>query len=44
MLEENYKMEISASHEAGKPISMVDVSPLWEEMACNIWLLHTGLS
>lgn len=42
MLEEHYKMEISASHVTGKPTRMVDVSPLWEEMARDIWLLHTG--
>ncbi|XP_020565278.1 WD repeat- and FYVE domain-containing protein 4 isoform X3 [Oryzias latipes] len=41
MLEEHYKMEISASHVTGKPTRMVDVSPLWEEMARDIWLLHT---
>ncbi|XP_062422362.1 WD repeat- and FYVE domain-containing protein 4 isoform X3 [Pungitius pungitius] len=42
MLEETSKMEISASHmaEAG-PVSMTDISPLWEEMAHKAWLLYT---
>lgn len=43
MLEETYKMEISASHTAEKrPVSMSDISALWEEMAHKAWLLHTG--
>lgn len=42
-LEENYKMEISASHTADKgPVRMRDVSPLWEEMASKTWLLYSG--
>ncbi|XP_072247156.1 WD repeat- and FYVE domain-containing protein 4 isoform X1 [Leuresthes tenuis] len=42
MLEENYKMEISANHTAEtKPVSMTNISPLWEEMAHKAWLLHT---
>lgn len=42
-LEENYKMEISASHTADKgPVRMRDVSPLWEEMANKTWLLYSG--
>lgn len=42
-LEENYKMEISASHKADKgPVRMRDVSPLWEEMASKTWLLYSG--
>lgn len=42
-LEENYKMEISASHKADKgPARMRDVSPLWEEMANKTWLLYSG--
>ncbi|XP_044069032.1 WD repeat- and FYVE domain-containing protein 4 isoform X3 [Siniperca chuatsi] len=41
-LEETYKIEISASHtsETG-PVSMTDISPLWEETAHKAWLLHT---
>ncbi|XP_068423686.1 WD repeat- and FYVE domain-containing protein 4 isoform X1 [Clinocottus analis] len=42
MLEETLKMEISASHTAETgPVSMADISPLWEEMAHKSWLLHT---
>uniref|UniRef100_A0AAQ4PJK2 WDFY family member 4 n=1 Tax=Gasterosteus aculeatus aculeatus TaxID=481459 RepID=A0AAQ4PJK2_GASAC len=42
MLEETSKMEISASHMAETgPVSMTDVSPLWEEMAHKAWLLYT---
>ncbi|XP_026164856.1 WD repeat- and FYVE domain-containing protein 4 isoform X1 [Mastacembelus armatus] len=42
MLEENYKIEISASHRGDtRPVSMIDISPLWEEMAHKAWLLHT---
>ncbi|XP_017268395.1 WD repeat- and FYVE domain-containing protein 4 isoform X2 [Kryptolebias marmoratus] len=42
MLEESYKMEISVSHtEETKPVSMTDISPLWEEMAHKTWLLYT---
>lgn len=42
-LEETCKIEISASHtvETG-PVSMTDISPLWEEMAHKAWLLHAG--
>uniref|UniRef100_A0A8C2WJA7 WDFY family member 4 n=1 Tax=Cyclopterus lumpus TaxID=8103 RepID=A0A8C2WJA7_CYCLU len=37
MLEETSKMEISASHTAEKgPVSMTDISPLWEEMAHKV--------
>ncbi|KAK2824252.1 hypothetical protein Q5P01_021427 [Channa striata] len=40
-LEENYKIEISASHTAETgPVSMSDISPLWEETAHKSWLLH----
>lgn len=43
MLEETSKMEISASHTAETgPVTMTDISPLWEEMAHKAWLLHTG--
>lgn len=43
MLEETYKMEISSSHQVQTgPVSMSDISPLWEEMAHKAWLLHTG--
>ncbi|XP_024660429.2 WD repeat- and FYVE domain-containing protein 4 isoform X1 [Maylandia zebra] len=42
MLEETYKIEISASHKVQtEPVSMTDISPLWEEMARKAWLLHT---
>nr|XP_046257722.1 WD repeat- and FYVE domain-containing protein 4 isoform X2 [Scatophagus argus] len=42
MLEETYKIEISVRHTAEKgPVSMTDISPLWEEMAQKAWLLHT---
>ncbi|XP_030603864.1 WD repeat- and FYVE domain-containing protein 4 isoform X2 [Archocentrus centrarchus] len=42
MLEETYKIEISASHKAQtEPVGMNDISPLWEEMARKAWLLHT---
>ncbi|XP_061601856.1 WD repeat- and FYVE domain-containing protein 4 isoform X2 [Cololabis saira] len=42
MLEESYKIEISARPTAEtRPVSMSDVSPLWEEMAHKAWLLHT---
>lgn len=42
-LEETYKIEISASHTAETgPVSMTNISPLWEEMAHKAWLLHTG--
>ncbi|XP_045926188.1 WD repeat- and FYVE domain-containing protein 4 isoform X1 [Micropterus dolomieu] len=41
-LEETYKIEISASHTAETgPVSMTDISPLWEETAHKAWLLHT---
>ncbi|CAK6951548.1 WD repeat- and FYVE domain-containing protein 4 [Scomber scombrus] len=41
-LEETYKIEISASPTAEKgPVSMTDISPLWEETAHKAWLLHT---
>ncbi|XP_041866182.1 WD repeat- and FYVE domain-containing protein 4 isoform X2 [Melanotaenia boesemani] len=41
MLEETYKIEISANHTAAaNPVSMTNISPLWEEMACKAWLLH----
>lgn len=43
MLEEAYKIEMSASHRAQTgPVSMNDISPLWEEMAHKAWLLHIG--
>lgn len=43
MLEEAYKIEMSASHRAQTgPLSMSDISPLWEEMAHKAWLLHIG--
>uniref|UniRef100_A0A8C5H2Y5 WDFY family member 4 n=1 Tax=Gouania willdenowi TaxID=441366 RepID=A0A8C5H2Y5_GOUWI len=43
MLEENSKMEISASHSSDiKPVCMTELSPLWEEMAHKTWLLYTG--
>lgn len=43
MLEETYKIEISASHKVQtEPVGMTDISPLWEEMARKAWLLHTG--
>lgn len=43
MLEESYKMEISVSRTAKtKPVSMTDISPLWEEMALKTWLLYAG--
>lgn len=43
MLEEAYKMEMSASHRAQTgAVSMSDISPLWEEMAHKAWLLHIG--
>lgn len=42
-LEENCKMEISVSNTAEKkPVSMTDISPLWEEMVHKAWLLHIG--
>lgn len=45
VLEEAYKMEMSASHRAQTgPVSMGDISPLWEEMAHKAWLLHIGQS
>ncbi|CAJ1067579.1 WD repeat- and FYVE domain-containing protein 4 isoform X1 [Xyrichtys novacula] len=41
-LEETCKIEISASPSAQTgPVSMTDVSPLWEETAHKAWLLHT---
>ncbi|XP_034537065.1 WD repeat- and FYVE domain-containing protein 4 isoform X2 [Notolabrus celidotus] len=41
-LEETCKIEISASPTAQTgPVSMTDVSPLWEETAHKAWLLHT---
>ncbi|XP_069573980.1 WD repeat- and FYVE domain-containing protein 4 [Brachyistius frenatus] len=41
-LEETYKIEISASHTVEtRPVSMTEISPLWEEMADKAWLLHT---
>lgn len=41
-LEETYKIEISASQTAEKgPVSMTDISPLWEETAYKAWLQHT---
>lgn len=42
-LEETYKIEMSVTRTAGMgPVSMTDISPLWEEMAHKAWLLHTG--
>ncbi|XP_010735894.3 WD repeat- and FYVE domain-containing protein 4 isoform X3 [Larimichthys crocea] len=42
MLEETFKIEISASHTAETgPVRMTDISPLWEEMAHKSWLLFT---
>ncbi|XP_061083702.1 WD repeat- and FYVE domain-containing protein 4 isoform X3 [Conger conger] len=39
-LEETYKMEVSAKTGArGAPVSLTDVSPLWEETALNAWQL-----
>ncbi|KAM7408785.1 hypothetical protein PAMA_002489 [Pampus argenteus] len=41
-LEETYKLEMSASQTTEKgPVSMTDISPLWEETAHKAWLLHT---
>ncbi|KAM8859671.1 WD repeat- and FYVE domain-containing protein 4 isoform 2-T2 [Spinachia spinachia] len=44
ILEETSKMEISAGHMACEtgPVSMTDISPLWQEMAHKAWLLYTG--
>uniref|UniRef100_A0A3B5BGB8 WDFY family member 4 n=1 Tax=Stegastes partitus TaxID=144197 RepID=A0A3B5BGB8_9TELE len=43
VLEETFKIEISASPTAEtRPVSMTDISPLWEEMAHKAWQLHTG--
>ncbi|XP_030011898.1 WD repeat- and FYVE domain-containing protein 4 [Sphaeramia orbicularis] len=42
MLEDTYKIEISASYTTKtEPVSMTDISPLWEEMAHKAWLIHT---
>ncbi|XP_047207420.1 WD repeat- and FYVE domain-containing protein 4 isoform X3 [Girardinichthys multiradiatus] len=42
MLEESYKVEISASSTTEtKPVSMTEISPLWEEMAHKAWQLYT---
>ncbi|XP_054886091.1 WD repeat- and FYVE domain-containing protein 4 [Poeciliopsis prolifica] len=42
MLEESYKVEISASSMTEtKPVSMTEISPLWEEMAHKAWQLYT---
>ncbi|XP_008289614.1 WD repeat- and FYVE domain-containing protein 4 isoform X2 [Stegastes partitus] len=42
VLEETFKIEISASPTAEtRPVSMTDISPLWEEMAHKAWQLHT---
>nr|XP_057914861.1 WD repeat- and FYVE domain-containing protein 4 isoform X2 [Doryrhamphus excisus] len=41
-LEEVYKIEISVSHTSERaPVSMTDISPLWEETAHKAWLLHS---
>ncbi|XP_060895664.1 WD repeat- and FYVE domain-containing protein 4 isoform X1 [Labrus mixtus] len=41
-LEESYKIEISAGHTVQTgPVSMTEISPLWEETAHKAWLLHT---
>ncbi|XP_044228580.1 WD repeat- and FYVE domain-containing protein 4 isoform X3 [Thunnus albacares] len=41
-LEETYKIEISASQTTEKgPVSMTDISPLWEETAHKAWLQYT---
>lgn len=43
ILEESYKVEISASSTTEtKPVSMTEISPLWEEMAHKAWQLYTG--
>lgn len=44
-LEEAYKIDLSAKP-AGKEgqVSMVDVSPLWEETATKAWQLFMGQS
>ncbi|KAM4730214.1 WD repeat- and FYVE domain-containing protein 4 isoform 2-T2 [Anableps anableps] len=42
MLEDSYKVEISASSMTEtKPVSMTEISPLWEEMAHKAWQLYT---
>ncbi|CAN9499844.1 unnamed protein product [Ophioblennius macclurei] len=42
MLEETSKIEISVSHaDETAPVSMSEISPLWEEMAHKAWELHT---
>ncbi|XP_029305197.1 LOW QUALITY PROTEIN: WD repeat- and FYVE domain-containing protein 4 [Cottoperca gobio] len=41
-LEETSNIEISANQTAEmRPVSMSDISPLWEETAQKAWLLHT---
>ncbi|XP_068183056.1 WD repeat- and FYVE domain-containing protein 4 isoform X2 [Antennarius striatus] len=41
-LEETYKIELSASRTGKtKPVSMTDITPLWEEIAHKTWLLYT---
>ncbi|KAM3862933.1 LOW QUALITY PROTEIN: WD repeat- and FYVE domain-containing protein 4 [Diretmus argenteus] len=41
-LEDTYKIEISANHTARtEPVSMTDISPLWEEMAHKAWQIYT---
>uniref|UniRef100_A0A3Q2NX03 WDFY family member 4 n=1 Tax=Fundulus heteroclitus TaxID=8078 RepID=A0A3Q2NX03_FUNHE len=43
MLEESLKVEISASSATEtKPVTMTEISPLWEEMAHKAWQLYTG--
>ncbi|KAM4599617.1 WD repeat- and FYVE domain-containing protein 4 [Fundulus diaphanus] len=42
MLEESLKVEISASSATEtKPVTMTEISPLWEEMAHKAWQLYT---
>ncbi|XP_029926583.1 WD repeat- and FYVE domain-containing protein 4 [Myripristis murdjan] len=41
-LEDTYKIEISANHTAQMgPVSMTDISPLWEETAHKAWQIYT---
>ncbi|CDQ98027.1 unnamed protein product [Oncorhynchus mykiss] len=43
ILEDTYKIELSANQtQRMGPVSMSDISPLWEETALKVWQLYTG--
>ena len=42
-LEDSYKIDLSANQMArAGPVTMSDISPLWEEMALKAWQIYIG--